>query len=175
MPTPAIYRFVQQPLVSIFKSQIAFMGVSRRKGNLPSYSQTESWHPKTFTYTKSAILTTTGPPSTANKVSIVVPVTDYDFELHNLILTYQNATTIPTFVCEIQLFDQVHQEVSNAPMLDQFLNGAPGSLYQNGALVPPLIYAAQTSIKLDLYSLLTTNQIPCTVTAHFVGIQRIPC
>ena len=176
---PQVFRFTQQPIVSIFKSQVAFMGVARKPGTQPSYSNVQSWHPKTFTYVGTQTLTEPGPPSASNFVTIRVPITDYDFELHQLILTYENATSVPAFVCLVQLYDMVNQVVSNVPMLDQFINGAPDGLYApngtNGAFVPPLIYVANTSIRLDLYSLLTPNQIPCTVTAHFVGVQRIPC
>ena len=75
-------------------------------------------------------------------------------------------------VCAITLYDWVNIATSNIPILDIFMDGGPGSPYENGALVPPLWYPNQSSIAVDFTPL--TNA-PVSVVVYFVGRQYYPC
>jgi len=159
---------------SVFKSQLAFQGVRRQKGPEPKVIQDYKYTAKSFTYTQQVTLTVPG-PSQSPSIRLFQTIDDYDFDLLQLIITYKSAQALPAVVTALQLYDYAKRFTSNIPMLDIFLNGAPGSEYGNGAIVPPLSYPQETQIQLDIYSLATTLALPITITVHFVGIQRYPC
>ncbi len=75
------------------------------------------------------------------------------------------------------LFDQNSVQVYSQPMLDLFVSA--GSYYKNGAVVPPLHYAQNSRIRMDitptLFVGLETGSSPLWATIHYVGRQRIPC
>jgi len=154
----------------ILQTQIAFQGVRRlpRLGNAQDDSC--DYDERTFTYPLTATLATAGPATAP--VVVQQNINDYDFDLYNVILTYQAGSALPRVVCSVLLFDYARNQISNIPLLDVYLNGAPGSPYQNGAIVPPLRYRQNTQIQLYLYSL--TSIAPVTVTVHLVGRQRLP-
>jgi hypothetical protein len=147
--------------------------------------------PKTFTYTGQAVITATGNLAqignaagnfgTVAPVSLITKVTDYDFELLELILTYAagGAGPVPQVVAAVMLYDAYRNQCANSPVLDIYSNGQPLSGYKNGAQVPSLIYPVETHIRLDLFSLIQSTVapgvLPVTATIHFKGIQRIPC
>lgn len=78
-------------------------------------------------------------------------------------------------ICQVWLYDQNRVQISNVPINDVFLNGGPGSFYNNGAIVPPLYYRQQSRIQIDLYSLLGSKNVPQVVTMYLVGKQLYPC
>lgn len=75
-------------------------------------------------------------------------------------------------VCAVTLYDWVKIATSNIPILDIFMNGGPGSPYENGALVPPLWYPNQSSIQMDFTPL---TDAPVSIIVYFVGKQFYPC
>jgi hypothetical protein len=77
-------------------------------------------------------------------------------------------------IVQLWLYDQNRVQISNMPINDVFMNGAPDSFYANGAIVPRLYYRQQSRIQVDLYSLLTAG-LPQTITLYFVGRQLYPC
>jgi FG-GAP repeat len=163
------------PISKIIQAQIAFQGVARKPGPPPQIAPVCDFMPKTYSYVGTAILDAIGPANTPT-ASVIVTVNDYDFELDEIVLTYSSAVNPLPRVCAMtQLFDSVKNQVSNIPMLDVYQNGAPGSPYQNGALVPPLVYPNQTQIRIDFYSMLEQIYLPVTVTVEFKGRQRYPC
>ena len=78
---------------------------------------------------------------------------------------------------ECLLFDQNSVQVYSQAMLDLFVNA--GSYYKNGAVVPPLHYAQNSRIRMDItptiFVGLETGSSPLWATIHYVGRQRIPC
>jgi len=71
----------------------------------------------------------------------------------------------------LQLFDQNSVACSYSPICDLFINALSG--YGNGAIVPPLVYQANSRIQLNSVSLV--GGIAANMTVHFIGRQRIPC
>ena len=80
---------------------------------------------------------------------------------------------ITTPISALTVYDSNKVAISNAPILDIFYNGGPGSPYVNGAIVPPLLYPKDSVLEIDFTSL--TNSVPTTVVAYLVGRQLIPC
>lgn len=169
--------------------QVIFQGIGRLPGPRPV---AEKFKPKTFSYEGTAVITTTGNLAnvgsfagnfgTAVPVILTQRVTDYDFELLELIITYVSggaSPSLPAVVAALMLFDAYKNQVANSPVMDIYWNGQPLSGYKNGAQVPPLLYPKETHIRLDLYSLIqssvTPSVLPVTANVQFKGIQRFPC
>jgi len=160
-----------------FVSQIAFQGVRR----LPRISSTKDdscdFDERTFTYgggndtDLQGIISAPGPADSPS-LTLVKTINDYDFDLYQLIITYQAGVQLPPFVCSVNIYDYAKNRISNIPVLDAFYNGAQGSMYKNGAFVPPLKYKQNTQFKIEFFSLSSVS--PITVTVHLVGRQRIP-
>jgi len=169
--------------------QVAFQGI----GRFPAVHRTvHKFKPKTFTYTGQAIITATGNLvqlgsfagnfGTAQPISLLVKVTDYDFELLELAISYSSggsSVSLPSVIASLMLYDAYHNQAANSPVLDLYWNGQPLSGYKNGAQVPSLIYPLETHLRLDFFSLIQPSVapgvLPVTANVHFKGIQRIPC
>lgn len=94
-------------------------------------------------------------------------------------------------VAALWIYDQNRVPISSAPMLDIFCDGAPevpivngfrntgpnaGSLYSDGAIVPPLFYRKDSQIQIDFYSQIETQIVPpVTMRVFLVGKQHYPC
>jgi hypothetical protein len=169
-----ILRAVDYGGVSHFGAQIGFQGVRRLPGAQSPFDPTFTCKPKTFTYTASATL--------SQSTAIVSPVQhiyttvlDYDFELHEIQIVYTVAggpgPGLDPAVTLCQLFDQNNVACSYQPVTDQYINSL--SAWGNGALVPPLLYRVSSQIRMDVVSLVGTNNV--TMLINYVGKQRIPC
>lgn len=170
--------FIFSPVSTpVYKSQIGFMGVARRAGKQPKLVPEYKYKPKAYTYVQKTTIDIPGVDASGNPapaISVFQLITDYDFDLLDLKLVYEG-TGLPDVVAKIMLWDSVKQQTSNIPMLDTFWNGAPDSKYENGAIVPPLLYPRQSQIRLDLYSQVSAATLPIAVTVHFTGANRFPC
>ena len=83
---------------------------------------------------------------------------------------------ITTPVCSLYVYDQNKVRISNLPVLDIFFNGAPGSPYENGAIVPPLFYRKESILEIDFYSQITdASLLPTSVVVYLVGKKLYPC
>lgn len=167
--------FLAQAVSTVPTSQLVFMGVRRMKGPKPTLAPGCPYKPKSFTYTLNATLTVAYPVTAP--VKVVQTVNDYDFDLYNLIFTYiAGGAALSRVVMQVMLFDAVHQQTSNLPVNDVYWNDSRVSTnpYRVGAVVTPLLYPQQSQIRLDLYSMLKTAQLPVTVQIQLVGRQRIP-
>lgn len=69
------------------------------------------------------------------------------------------------------LYDAVRFQVSNIAFNDVFLNRL--GPYQNGAIVPALLYPVSTQIRMLFFS--ENDNVPFQVFVEFVGRNRIPC
>jgi len=175
----AAYFFSGPSLDPTFKSQLAFQGVRRVKRK--ERAEPAPFNPKSFTYTLQVPLTTLGLLG-GNPVAPIVNVqkiSDYDFDLYDIKITYQGATgplPLNHAVTKLWIYDMNKQQISNAPVLDLYYNDAPGSKYVNGAIQPALHYARESTLRIDVFNLITDFSIlPVTMTIHLVGMQRIPC
>jgi hypothetical protein len=206
-------------VASFAAAQMAFQGVrrvpARHRAPKPKTS------PKSFTYILQTVLSTLGITGTAlnTPLTLVQKINDYDFELYQIVITYDGATSgagaggggaggggggggSPQFVrpafapamvpaiapapdppvvaskalTTLWLYDQNKQQMSNLPVLDQFYNGGPVSKYGNGAIVPSQYYDVNSTLRIDVFNLITNSAIlPVTMNIHLVGMQRIPC
>ena len=77
-----------------------------------------------------------------------------------------------TPVSKLWLYDRNKVQVSNAPILDVFMDGGPQGLYSDGALVPPLWYPKDSSIQIDVFSE-TTDGFQLLI--YLVGKRWYPC
>jgi hypothetical protein len=162
-------------------SQLAFQGIRRQKGTKDTVTYKN--FQKTFTYKVGAILSAVA----GSPIHTATQIVDYDFELYQIILMVQTpsgpqAITVP--VCSLKVFDQNKVALSNIPILDIFYNGAPGSPYENGAIVTPILYRKDSALDIDFYGLATSvvspsgalisvppAQVdPSTLKSDFIGV-----
>jgi hypothetical protein len=60
--------------------------------------------------------------------------------------------------------------------MDIFYNGGPGSPYENGAVVPPLMFRRNTLVEIDFYSeIIDPGALPTDVVVYLVGRKLYPC
>jgi hypothetical protein len=168
---------VAQPILT---SQLAFIGVRRNPGKLPLLGTCQKFNPKSFIYHMSGGLATGQAKGyLAGQAPLILreTINDFDFELHQVIITYSPPAdvTLPAVCSALMLYDAVKQATANIPPLDKFWNGAPGSIYKNGGIVPPLLYPQQTQIRVDVFNLLPDSDLPTTINVYLVGRNRIPC
>jgi len=163
-------------------SQIAFIGIRRNQGALPSLAQStcQNFKPSTYTYLLTGQLTSSqakGYGVSQAPLILRQTINDYDFELHQIIISYSGpaGVTLPAVCTALMLYDASKQATANLPPLDKFWNGAPASEYFDGAIVPPLLYPQQTQIRVDVFNLLQNSDLPVTVSVHLVGRNRKPC
>jgi hypothetical protein len=132
-------------------AQIAFQGVRRLKGAGASHRPSYKFQPKSYTYVADVTL----PSQSIGFVSSYTKVDNYDFELYQVLLFSKNSSglfvVIKSPVCAITIYDQFTVGISNIPVVDIYLNGAPGTPYENGAIVPPLFYKKDSQIQIDYH------------------------
>jgi hypothetical protein len=185
-------------------AQIAFQGVRRQKGNNPLIGYKED--PKTFTYlspiatlsqvaSQNARIITYTPIDNYDFLLYQVmlfsaPGVGPGLEFRADIIQPDQESlkklgpraALPAFapitspICTVQIFDQNQVAISNEPILDIFYNGAAGTPYVNGAIVPPLMFRRNTQIEIDFYSQITNGaDIPVQVQALLIGRKLYPC
>lgn len=160
------------PLAPIIQAQLAFQGVRRLPRIGPAIDDTCDYDERTFTYPLSGVISAPG-PATSPSLTLTQTINDYDFDLYQLMFFYQAAgTPIPASVCTAWVYDYARNAISNIPVLDSILNGAPGSKYKNGAILPRLRYRQSTTFRIDLFN--QTSISPLNVTVLLVGRQRYP-
>jgi hypothetical protein len=99
--------------------------------------------------------------------------TDFTFLSNPPPLSY---AAISSPVSSLTVFDSNKVALSNLPILDIFYDGGPGSPYENGAVVPPLLYPKDTVLEIDFTSQITSaGNLPTSVIVYLVGRQLIPC
>jgi hypothetical protein len=164
---------------NISLAQIYFHGVRRKPGNGPQPSY--EFRPKTLTYTVTATINRLGSlnPLTQGPSSAYQLISDYDFDLYQVILTAKDTNNNQLNGCVFaQLYDSDKQVISNLPVEDLVLSAGTtiGSTYNNGAIVPPLFFPIGSQLHADLFSYIDDPaRLPVTVTVHFVGMRRYPC
>jgi len=163
---------LQTPVVCA--CQLGFHGARRIAGKSP-LAPTYDYCPKSFTYKIPFVIDRANADGSGNPaIPIVVAkqMTDYDFELHDIKIVYQNNDTLPAVKGKVWILDMNRNSIMSKPALDVFINEL--SYYGNGALVPPLFYQKNSQFRMDFYSLLGSADIPVNAELQLIGIQRYP-
>jgi hypothetical protein len=82
-------------------------------------------------------------------------------------------SALTTPISSLWLYDSNKVQVSSAPMVDIYMDGGPGGVYKNGAIVTPLWYPQNSQIQIDVYSQLATGTAMLAI--YLVGRQWFPC
>lgn len=179
---------------TIFYPQLAFLGVKRyRPGDSdyqvgdpqlsppfdPSKFELRPW---TYTLRFSLSWSKWIAPAASGIIDIprrfVIPVQDYDFELH--FISALNVTTGARFTLpdpfQMTLYDSSKRALSNLPVNLSYFD-YNRSEYGNIAFpCPPLVYPVWTQITVDIWSLIcnTDPSLPYSIELTFGGVNRIP-
>ena len=107
--------------------------------------------------------------------ALVIPIPGYTpsqlFYTAGGVTIDANASVLSNQQTQFLLFDCYRFQTSNIPMNDVFLNRL--GPYQNGAIVPSLLYPVSTQIRMLFFS--ENDNVPFQVFVEFVGRNRIPC
>ncbi len=172
--------------VIIYFAQIAFQGVKRYqqpKGGGIVYPGLSDYKYKErpYTYTQQVVVNWTGVDPNPRKFAL--PVTEgCDFELQSVrIVRSQLAgaatNAVPDSEIKLQLYDQHGEQLSNAPVLDVYLNDAADGVthfYNPTFPVPAVLYRRQSFIRFEVTSLLLAGQLQATYDIYFTGVRRVP-
>lgn len=170
--------------VIIYFAQVAFQGV-RRYLQPPGASivypgESDYKHvERPFTYQQQVVVNWAGTDPTARKFAL--PITEgCDFELQRVTIVRSQlagavTNAVPDSEIKLQLFDQFGKQLSNAPVLDVYLNDAADAtthFYNPVFPVPAVLYRRQSFIRLEVTSLLLAAQLPATYEIYYQGVRR---
>jgi hypothetical protein len=172
--------------VTIFFAQIAFQGVRRYLGTSLYPGESDyKYREKPYTYSQTVTVNWAGTDTQARKFSI--PIVDgCDFELQRITIvrtsigngqggqTATNAT--PNSEIKLQLFEQYGKQLSNAPVLDVYLNDAMvggAGAYNILFPVPGVLYKQSSFIRFEVTSLLTLAMLNGVYDINFHGVRRM--
>jgi len=166
--------------VIIFFAQVAFQGVRRYLGNskypgVSDYKYVE----RPFTYIQPIVVNWTGVDTEPRKFAIPI-IEGCDFELQRITIVRSlqgvvATNAIPNCELKLQLFDQFGKQLSNAPVLDVYLNDAADAttnFYNPVFPVPAVLYKRQSFLRFEVTSLLTAPLLPSNYDICFHGIRR---
>ena len=166
-----------------YYSQLAFQGVKRFYGYTP-YETPYRWFEQPYTISTAFVLSNAGnvapgytQPNTP--VRYTVPVDNYDFEMQKIVIMVQPngaaGYSLASNRIKLTLYAQPGEmAMMSAPVVDRYLN-ANDSVFNSMFPVPPVVYPANSTIIVDVVSLLNNLQVPANVTISFVGMWRYPC
>lgn len=166
---------------AIFFAQIAFQGVRRYQGDSLYPGESDyKYREKPFTYTQTVTVNWPGTDTQPRKFSIAI-TEGCDFELQRITIVRSalaGAATNVTPNCEIklQLFEQYAKQLSNAPVLDVYLNDAVvgGVGAYNGLFpVPGVLFRRMSFIRYEVTSLLTPGMLNGVYDISFHGVRRV--
>lgn len=182
----------------VFASQLVFSGARRLANGLSDPAPSlYKWYAKTYRYVSVisipnfAQIGGVAQPPTSYKLDI----TDFDFELWRIEVgttpagqwtTTNGAGTFNLSPFKIQLYDTNREILTNIPILADYICHRPRTVANPNVPLaffpsPPMMYRVNSSIRFDIYSLLTQSgantplSLPANFAVDFVGIQRIPC
>jgi hypothetical protein len=170
--------------VIIYFAQIAFQGVRRylqpQGGEIiyPGVSDYK-YEERPFTYVQQVTVNWAGTDTQPRKFAL--PITEgCDFELQRITIvrSFQGqgaSNVIPDSEIKLQFFDQHGRQLSNAPVLDVYLNDAADAtthFYNPVFPVPAVLYRRQSFIRFEVTSLLLAGQLPSTYEVYMHGVRR---
>ncbi len=170
---------VALPII-IYFAQIAFQGVKRYIGNAVYPGASEyKYVERPFSYVQQVTVNWAGTDPSARKFAI--PITEgCDFELQRITIVRTSQAGVPTNAIpdseiKLQLFEQYGKQLSNAPVLDVYLNDAADGtthFYNPVFPVPSVLYKRQSFIRFEVTSLLLAAALPSVYDIWFHGIRR---
>ena len=179
-----------QPPVTIYFAQLAIQGARRYQGDgaYPGASDYK-YREKPYTYTQTIVVDWAATDTVPRKYAVAM-VEGCDFELQRITMVRTQlggapSVAIPNCELKLKLFEQYGKELSNAPVLDVYLNDAAQAPYApelrpyyNGTFpVPGVLYRRMSFLKYEVTSLLTTAMAAPNATAiydiSFHGIRRV--
>lgn len=161
------------PPDTTFLSQIAFRGIHRRAG--PELIETRyPFKQKPFIIT--APLTVNWLSTAALPTQLqVIPVNNYDFELHAIRVYVMNNGAIPGpgILLKMRVYDALERSLSNVPLLmDFWLENS--ETFLGNVFSPAVLYPAGCEIRYEIESLALPGQIPLNYEIEFLGVRRFP-
>ena len=167
--------------MTIFFAQIAFQGVRRYVGDAV-YPGTSDYKyvERPFTYQQQVTVNWLGNDTSPRKFAL--PITEgCDFELQRITIVRTSqaglvTNAIPDSEIKLQLYDQHGKQLSNAPVLDVYLNDAADGathFYNPTFPVPGVLYKRQSFLRFDVTSLLIAALSPSIYDIYFQGIRRL--
>ena len=166
-----------------YYSQLAFQGVRRYWGGPPERDSDYPYRRAPFSVQTEVSVDWTGRiapayQDLASPVQFTVPVQDVDFELTHIavLIAKGRGNIVPVesrYAVKLMLYDNAGMQLSNVPVLDQWLAWNSSS-YNSCFPVPSVLYPANSQIKFDVTSLLLDTEIPATLTLVFHGFRHYP-
>jgi hypothetical protein len=166
--------------LTVYRSQLQFWGVRRRaRWESDPQASNYKYFEEPYQYPVDVVIdryASTGgvlnPP-----IRFQVPVQNQDFELRRIELALEDPQQLSQF--KIQLFDQNFVGRSNLPVLSNYLCHLDPAV-SSGELgffpSPPMLYAINSVISFDVYSLLfAPTVLPQTFRLLFHGVKRFKC
>lgn len=171
-----LYKVLRAITGGVSTAHVAFQG-SRRKPGSPTSEQ--SYKLQSLTYSFTTTINQLGGSNILNQAPVRVTgqVMDYAWDLYQVIVSYSSAGgAVPTPATALWIQDSDRQLISNLPVLDIYYNGAPGSTYKQGGIVPPLPFPVFGRLEVDFYSVINNAALlPVTINLSLVGMRRVPC
>ena len=173
------------PGAPIFFAQIAFQGVRRYLGSAEYPGPSEyKYVERPFTYIQSIVVNWTGVDTQPRKFSFpIIEGCDFELQRITIVRTSQGngqggqvpTNAIPNCEIKLQLFDQFGKQLSNAPVLDVYLNDAASGtihFYNPVFPVPAVLYKRQSFLRFEVTSLLTAALLNSNYDICFHGVRR---
>ena len=97
----------------------------------------------------------------------------YPFSEQGTFLLAATVAPLTAPISTVWLYDVNRTAVSNIPLVDIYMDGGPGGVYKNGAIVTPLWYQKDSSIQIDVYS--QDADGGKALIMYLVGRKYYPC
>lgn len=167
--------------VPIYFAQIALQGVRRYLGaSLYPGASDYNYRERPFTYMQTVTVNWAGADTEPRKFSFAI-TEGCDFELQRITIVRTalagaatNAT--PNSEIKLQLFEQYGKQLSNAPVLDVYLNDAASGgvgVYNGLFPVPGVLYKRMSFLRYEVTSLLTAAMLNGVYDISFHGVRRV--
>lgn len=159
---------------NIYTSFLAFQGVRHLEGEAPRvYSKARPFtlvYPLTIDWYRFVSL-----PAAAieRPRRYAISINTQDFELQRIRIRNADGSAVATNFFQIQLYDALERPLSNAPVLQSFVNNL-SSGYNSVFPVPPVLYPVRRDLRFDITSLICNTDVtfPKSYTISFEGVHR---
>jgi hypothetical protein len=173
------------PGANIYFAQIAFQGIRRYLGSAEYPGPSDyQYVPRRFTYIQPVRVNWAATDTQPRKFAILI-AEGCDFELQRITIVRTSqgngqgvgvaTNAIPNCEIKLQLFEQFGKQLSNAPVLDVYLNDAADAtvhFYNPVFPVPAVLYKRKSFLRFEVTSLLTAAMLPSAYDICFHGVRR---